>query len=283
VVVPGQLPKAVLHRQVETFVRRVPVLNNGRGLARWSQAICPVVTGMTQEQAEFVLLRLLQAAREAGAPTFQDGRCEANLYIIATAAPAAMVKALARRSPSTFAKLSATEFKDMETTPRAVRAWYNATIDRLMTGTESAFEGPSGGKGGGLNDPEPTGLNLPGGMAVVHHADPSHLSSNSPYAIRAAFMVVDSSRVSGTNMGALADYLAFVALAQVKSDAQAGDAPSILDLFANPSTAATPESMTAWDRSFLYALYHTRTEDMRQDAAIALHMEEALSRPGPAP
>ena len=270
VVVTGQTPKAARERrqQLNAFVRRTPALNNGRALARWTTPICPVVAGMTEDQGEYVLLRLFQAARAAGAPAIEDGRCDANVFIVGTADPEGLVKAWGRRNPRIFEKGQAAEIRAFQETPRAVRVWYNARLDRPMTTADSPFEGLEG---------------LPMNVPVSHHGVDSRLTSNSPYALSSAFVVVDSARVDGTKVGALADYLALAALAQLQPDAGADGAPSILSLFAAPAGSEPPDGLTAWDTAFLHALYHTRLEDVGQATAIASRMNEELSRGGAPP
>lgn len=263
-VVTGQAPKAVRERQLQAFVKRVPATNNGEALARWVAPICPVVAGMTREQGEYVLLRLFQVARAAGAPVIGGGRCTANVYIVATADPEGLAKAWARRSPATFTDGKAPEIRDFEETNRPVRAWYDTRIDRSMTMGNSPF------------------ANLPGmgDKKVIPHAVDTRLLTNSPYALSAAIVVVDSTRVAGIKVGALADYLALTVLAQLKPQADAGTAPSILSLFSTPAGSDPPEGLTAWDTAFLYALYHTDLEDLHQASAIAASMERQLGKGG---
>jgi hypothetical protein len=265
VVVTGQAPKDIRQQQLRAFVKRRAVLNNGEGLARWTTPICPVVTGMSEDQGKYVLVRLIQAAREAGAPVIDDGRCHANAYIIATPDPERLLKAWSRRSPAIFGAGQAGEVRRFEQTPRPVRAWYNARLDALTTSADSPFEG----------------LEISRKLPVIHHADDTRAHSNSPYALSSAIIVIDSGRVAGTNMGALADYVAVTALAQLTPQADGDGAPSILGLFASPKDP--PDGLTAWDKAFLHALYHTSLEDLHQSTTIAIRMDEELSRPAPAP
>jgi hypothetical protein len=261
VVVSGQAPKAVRERQLHAFVKRVPALNNGEALARWVEPICPVVAGLTEAQGEYVLLRLFQVARAAGAPTVEDGRCTANVYIVSTADPGGLVKAWARRSPTIFAAGRAAAIREFEETARPVRIWYNARIDRPLTTGQSPFEGLPG-----MQD-----------LRVVHHAVDTRLQTNSPYALSSAIVVIDSARVAGTKVGALADYLSLAVLAQLKPEAESGGASSILGLFSLAPGSAPPGGLTAWDTAFLHALYHTSLEDLHQASAIAMRMDEQLS------
>ena len=263
VVVPGQANKAVRERRLETFVGHVPALNNGQALARWVDPVCPVVAGMTETQGEYVLARLFQVARAAGAPVIDNGRCDANTIILATADPDGMVKALERRNPKQFADATADQIRRFEATKSPVRAWYNARLAPLTTGADSPFEGLDG---------------LPRNTPVIHHAVDTRLHSNSPYKLASAIVIVDSARLAGMKMGALADYIAVAVLTQLQPDSDGSGAPSILGLFTAPQGSAPPDGLTPWDTAFLHALYHTSLEDLHQGTTIAIRMDEALSR-----
>jgi hypothetical protein len=69
-------------------------------------------------------------------------------------------------------------------------------------------------------------------------------------------VLVDFDDVKAIKLGALTDYISMVGMAQVDLDGNWGDAPTVLRLFSNSADAAV-QRMSAWDRSFLKALYHT--------------------------
>lgn len=262
VIVPGTAPTLERQRLLEHFLTRVPQLNNGLALARWVDPVCPAVVGMTPEQAEYVIARLFQIARAAGAPVIDSGDCQVNVFIIATAAPDAMVKAIGQRQPHFFTNADPALMRAFLDSQRPVRAWYNARLDAESTDPMSPFEGLEG---------------LPANIRVIHHADPTHLHTNSPYALTSAIVVVDSAHVAGMKVGALADYLAMAALTQLRPDSDSSGAPSILALFSPQEGEAPPDGLTEWDTAYLHALYHTNLEDFHQGSAIALQMNRALA------
>lgn len=265
VVILGKAPTEARERQLEHFLQHVPQLNNGEALARWTDPVCPIVVGMTREQGEYVIRRLFQVARAAGAPVIDTGNCQVNVFIIATAAPGALVKALGDRSPGIYARATASEVRAFEETSRPVRAWYKARLDALTTDADSPFEGLEG---------------LPRSTRVIHHADDTRLHSNSPFALTSAIVVVDSGQAASVKVGALADYIAVASLTQLQQDADGAGAPSILSLFATPAGSAPPDGLTDWDTAYLYALYHSRMDDFHQSSTIALHMNKALGFSG---
>src|SRR4030095_1364056 len=72
--------------------------------------------------------------------------------------------------------------------------------------------------------------------------------------ISSVIVLVDFDDVKEMKLGALTDYISMVGLAQVDLDGNWGDTPTILRLFSNSTDTAT-RRMSAWDRSFLKALY----------------------------
>jgi hypothetical protein len=74
------------------------------------------------------------------------------------------------------------------------------------------------------------------------------------FAFTTVLVVVDQTRLQGVSRSQLADYVAMVGLAEIKSDARLGDAPTILRLFEGAPQAA-PAGLTDLDQAFLKSLY----------------------------
>jgi hypothetical protein len=70
-------------------------------------------------------------------------------------------------------------------------------------------------------------------------------------------IVVDTRMTGGRPIGAIADYLAFVSLAQVDADAEGETFPSIMGLF---NAADAPRTMTDWDVAYLIATYDSKSD-----------------------
>ena len=84
---------------------------------RWFAPVCPLVTGLPREQGEFVLGRISEIARAAGAPLGGE-HCHPNLFIYVTAQPKGLLRAMFGNATP----LRVDEFID---TPRPVRVWHN--------------------------------------------------------------------------------------------------------------------------------------------------------------
>src|SRR5580692_8660098 len=89
VIIKAPSPEFVA--KVHGFVDQVTDYNNGdtaKGLARWQEPACPLVTGLPQQQGEYILARLSEIAQVSGAPLGAE-KCRPNLFIIVTKQPAA--------------------------------------------------------------------------------------------------------------------------------------------------------------------------------------------------
>ncbi|WP_051651191.1 hypothetical protein [Brevundimonas bacteroides] len=83
----------------------------------------------------------------------------------------------------------------------------------------------------------------------------------------AATIIVDFTRVGEVNYDQLADYIAFVALAQVDPEADTSGFPTVLNVFDDPASAP---GLTDWDRAYLRGLYES---DERTAGAIGREAE----------
>jgi hypothetical protein len=67
-----------------------------------------------------------------------------------------------------------------------------------------------------------------------------------------------------------------IGLAEIRSDAETADAPTILHLFSGPENDR-PAGLSTWDEAFLKALYHTRHTDKQQVADIKTEMVQDIA------
>ena len=84
--------------------------------------------------------------------------------------------------------------------------------------------------------------------------------SGSGSGIGIVILVVDTTKVVGSTIGAIADYLAMLTLSMVQSPDHCDPLPSILDLMSSScGTREMPTAITAGDLAFLKALYYKNT------------------------
>ncbi|HEX4176903.1 MAG TPA: hypothetical protein VHY57_00630 [Rhizomicrobium sp.] len=92
-------------------------------------------------------------------------------------------------------------------------------------------------------------------------------------------IVIDPKKLGGYEIGALADYIAFLALTQPRSLDDCQQLPSILNLLASGCKGAdTTSEMTESDLGYLKGVYHMKDDDaftFQQDQ-IAYQVKQAL-------
>ncbi|HEY0800065.1 MAG TPA: hypothetical protein VGD54_04420, partial [Steroidobacteraceae bacterium] len=103
----------------------------------------------------------------------------------------------------------------------------------------------------------------------------THIEINSYRALSSVMAIVDARRMKDIAFGQLAAYVAMIGLAQIRPEANVAGAPTILNLFSRAGNA--PPGLTAWDESFLKAVYQTRSTDKAQIAAIKTAMVQDVA------
>lgn len=220
------------------------------GLLRWrggrSETVCPETSGLGQDYDDFVSARLRAVAAFVGAPVHPDTQCVPNVHILFTTQPrSAMQWVLDRGAHTLGVKFPHQMEKELDVSGQhAIQGWYIT----------------AGGGAAVLNaDPQFIGgIELQGLWPRVIPS--SAYVNGGGRSILTVFLAVDTNKVAGYTIGAIADYLAVAALTVVQSPDHCDPLPSVLDLMA-PSCASrgAPTSVTAGDIAFLKALYFRNT------------------------
>jgi hypothetical protein len=283
VVVTGS--RAEFATKITGFVNQLTDFNYGdanRGLARWQDPICPLVTGLPRDMAEYLLLRVSEIARTVGAPLAGEHCRVQNLFIIVTKHAETYLRQLEKRHGSTvFGEAAPILIDEFIATPRPVRTWYD-TVEQTPEGlpmVQESFPGISQqyakAVAGGIVI-VPVRPNVNDATLTNPWSQASHLVNNVVWAIKRAYVVVDPTRFKGVKLGQLADYVSMAGLAQIKLDPQVGDDPTILRLFdADPQTASA--GLTDWDWAFLKSFYASEQKSMLQRSAIAEGMVHSMA------
>ncbi len=251
--------RAELAPRVSKFVHQITVRKNDEGLPRWQDPVCPQITGLPQQEGEFILGRITEIAMAAKVRLAGE-QCRANLFIFVTRQPMQLLQAMEQqRRAVTFGDATPTVVDQFIGTPRPVKVWYNTSM-RTPEGTLPRQGLPHAAQvlGGGLQ-----------GFPVYNDLDrTSHILLSKVWIFSDVFVVVDQTQLRSVSRGQFADYLAMVALADIKPGANLGDAQTILKLFEGAPQAA-PEGLTEWDQAFLKSLYSTdqRTKTQRDHIA----------------
>lgn len=267
IVVTGVRPE-----QTQTFVQQVTAVSPmADQLPRWDISVCTSIAGMPARQAQFVVDRIAQRGAALGLRPGEPG-CLANVAIFVTSDSDAFARQLFEQDRTMFAyyqqngvsTLGQQALDDFLDTPRAVRWWH-------VSQTHGADGMPLAGdasQGGIANAPSV-------------RANGTRLSSSTSENLTRAIIVIDARRVQGAQLATLADYVAFVALAQINPHAATSEYPTILNLFDGAQVNANaPTTLTLWDTAFLDALYKTTrnaANQRQQQAEIARRMQGGRS------
>ncbi len=226
---------------VDEFIGQVAVSPPGRGFARWQGSVCVGVHNLERTAAQYLVDRISRLVVEVGLEPGEPG-CAPDVIVIFSTDGQHMAASLVENEPRLFrpvmgragTSLGLAALDEFAQSDRPVRWWHVTLPVDARTG-QPAIRLPH-------NDTPP----------VISVAGPSRLHSGIRDAMRRVIIIVDSSKLSGTTWQELGDYLAFVSLAQVDSDANPAAFDSILNLFSNP---AAYTGLTDWDRSYVQALY----------------------------
>jgi hypothetical protein len=213
------------------------------GHARWlgaKRSICPLTKGLNPEQDDYITARIRALAAYVGAPVQPDPQCDYNVTILFTNNPEAEMDEVFKWATVYFRNRYSGGMRDLIKfrSDHAIQGWY------LL--------------GGGLN----------GDLALAHLdvlpiwpqiTQNSGLEVNGS-SIGAVILVVDTTKVVGYSIGAIADYLAMLSFSVAQSPDHCDPLPSILDLMSSScGTGEMPTAITAGDLAFLKALYYKNT------------------------
>lgn len=123
-------------KRVYTSVNRIAAAANEEGLPRWKAPVCPLVAGLTKQEGVFIVARVSENARKAGAPLAGENCHPKNLYMLVHPQPKELLQAMEKRNHAfTFGvdDTSPEAFDSVLKTPRAVRVWYT-TEERNLDG-----------------------------------------------------------------------------------------------------------------------------------------------------
>ena len=218
-------------------------------VARWiggKRSICPLTKGLSPEQDDYVTARVRALAAFVGAPMQPGPQCEYNVTILFTSNPQKEMDDVFKWATVYFRNRYAGGTRDLIKfqSDHAIQGWY------LM--------------GGGFNtDLALADLHvMPVWPQITQHYAAgstlgSHLGGGSGGGIGVVILVVDTTKVVGDSIGAIADYLAMLSLSVAQSPDHCDPLPSILDLISSScGNRESPTAMTAGDLAFLKALYY---------------------------
>jgi hypothetical protein len=230
-------------------------------VARWEDQVCPSVAGLPPGFTKFLTQRVREVATMVGAPVDTSQTCKANVEIVFTNKPQALVDDIRAKNPMVLGYYDNDSQADrLAAVTRPIQAWYVSETKDLhgkwIIDTRYA-------------NSKSSSLSVTG----------SHLGDGLRSALYQVSIVADLSKLADYEMGALADYIAVLALSQPASPDACQALSSIVDLTTPECPAAKkPKAVTGNDIAFLRGLYQgvpggTLAE---QRDGIAVQMKSAL-------
>lgn len=259
------LAQAAPSRQaIESFIDAFATPTHATGkLARWESGICPVMSGQKSNVSAFVAQHLMAVAGAVGAPVNVEDRCTANIEIVFTTAPQALVDSVRERNSDYIGYAPGGDaLRQLATVTHPIQAWYS-TETRDLRGQTHIDTGRDRGALDQAATARSTGTRLTSGVRSGFH----HI-----------LIVVDPSKLEGQEMLPLADYIAMLALTQIASQDACQSLPSIVNMLAAGCTAK-PAHITEADMAYLHGLYAMNADRVRlasQKTDIADQMAQAL-------
>jgi hypothetical protein len=261
VTVTGTKPTdAAISKFVEALT--VPTRSVGK-LARWREGVCPLVLGVRPEVGTAIAKKIREIAANAGAPVNTRDSCPNNIEVIFTAEPQALLDDVRVMHPHLLGYFdNSAQAEQLATMRSAIQSWYiTSTEDRHgQTQVDGGRKGgvtitmmlPQAGIGGPSVAPTMFTMNLPDATAAA--ATDGRLGDGISSTITNVVIVADTSNLLNREVSVLADYLAMLALSQIRQPDGCQDMPTILNLLV-PECSRTAGALTAADIAYLKALY----------------------------
>jgi hypothetical protein len=255
-----------LQKEVSHYVSNVVVHYQQDSLVRWNVPICPLVAGLSPERGEFILWRISQIAAAVRAPLAGE-HCRPNFYVVVTPEPDLLLKKWSHRAPNMYNTANGAGYiNSFLHSKHPIRCWYNTEF-RSSDGDAVSPDTLVGGLSG-------SGLEMMR-VPINKVREATRLRYTAVQGLSSVIIVVDMNRTQDLNVGQLADYVAMAGLAEVRVDADLGEAPTILRLFEESTNP--PQGLSAWDQDFLYSLYSTSQQSVLQASSIKTSMLKRIA------
>lgn len=258
--VDSVLVRATQHKRLLTYVQAVSAFSSDGQVARRPDRLCPLVAGAPVEVNAYVRSRIRQVGEQVGV-AFAEKTCEPNLLVLFSREPETMLRKARKLRKINFQPGSVISIQKFLSDPRTVRWWHSiVSVPGL-----GAISSP-----GDIN-----------GLGDEVRTENTRIVPPTRSVIRGSLVVVDASQTDGIEVGALADYVVFTALANIKPDADLAGYSSILNLFSSEAkTDSASHRLTATDLAYLHGVYQARDTayGMNQVGRIARLMGDELDR-----
>jgi hypothetical protein len=251
------------------FVRGHLAENRNQQYARFRDPVCVRVFGLPPEYDAFIAKRVVEMARQVKAPVDRSPSCRPNVNVIFTPKPQAQLDDIAKRREILFGYHFIAETKKLATFSRPVQAYYlTRARDTVGNNVLELVETPPCVSSGAAPTCDIKAPDLMGKAG-------SRLGNDMSTELVHALILADANKVADEKIGAIADYIAVLALARWDGLEKCNSLPTILNLMADGCGAdEVAEAATPTDLGLLAGLYSVdpRESGTQQRASIAGRM-----------
>jgi hypothetical protein len=266
VTAPALRPEKALDNFIISHAAPSPLLNK---IARWKTGICPITIGLTPKLNLYVTQRIIRVAMMAGAPLDSKEPCRPNVSVLATPQPQELLDMLRTKHGALLGYHYMSQARDIATMHFPIQAWYSTATEDYWGFIQADEPGLRFGK----ITPKAEG------MASILHVSGFHGNDGLKSQFATAIIIVDTGKIVGQQIGPLSDYIAMLALSQVKSYDDCQALPSITNLMASGcGSDAKPSGLTDIDVAYLRGLYKASVGAtfVGERGAIAYEMKKDL-------
>ena len=259
---------AVVQKQTRSFVQTYAAAPNPEidQIVRWHDAVCVQVVGkITLDQAALIALRIEAVAKSLNLPAHAAG-CRPNIEIKFTDRPQDTLDEVAKKEEQVLGFHYPSGLKALKTVTRPIQAWYMTATrgGTNLAGMAFAYLDGHGGPGPSSwrHQPKQEVIDAPENGPPTSCGDNPHFTACLKGVFKNVLMVADTNMVQGKDVGAVADYMAMLALSQPRSLDGCYALPSVIDLMAKTACPGRdpPDGLTPADAAYLTALYSADLE-----------------------
>lgn len=258
------------------FVRSHLAESRNEQYARFRDAICVKVVGLPPQFSSFIAKRVVEVANEVHAPVDPSPACAPNVNVIFSATPQAQLNDIAKRRDILFGFHFVADTKTLATFSRPIQSWYlTRTVGTDGVSVLELNQGAMFTQQMAGDAPVSNG----GATPAVGRAG-SRLGNDMSSELVHALIIADANKVADAKIGAVADYIAVLALSRWQRLERCNAIPTILNLMADGCDGGAPEAATASDVALLSALYAINPRDpgSQQRISIASRMQTELEK-----
>ena len=229
-------------QKISRFIKELTPAPVGGQISRFDAPVCPAVAGVSAEQQAYIEGRLRRIAATVGIAVAARS-CDPNVILVVARNKNDLLKQLERHRPEYFpASWSSWHIHELEHDPEPVAAWQ--------------FEGQFWADGRPVAG-ETAASGISDILQLQRTIEPlTRLKPSARRAFVTAIVIVQHDALTGLTTTQLADYTAMRAFARTDpKKLRAASSDTILGVLDAPMGSAVPLTLTAWDLSFLKALY----------------------------